>query len=195
MLLRSLTPFLEHPQVAQIVVALPSKFVSSPPEWLVGGVCHRVKLVEGGPSRAASVKAALDVVDPSCKVVLVHDAARPFVSSETISSVIEASRSKGSIAAVPVSDTIKRIGPDGHTILETVDRNDLWRAQTPQGCPLQFLIAAYDMALTRGGWEGTDEASLLEYAGYQVTLVADLASNFKITTEADFLVAEALASQ
>ena len=193
MLLRSLSQFIEHPLVAQIVVALPAEYQSSPPDWLASEIGSKLKIVAGGASRADSVKAALYAVDPSCEVVLVHDAARPFVDRNTIDNVIEAARHGGAVAAVPVSDTIKRVSPEGTTIVETVDRSDLWRAQTPQGCPRKMLETSYTLAAERIGWEHTDEASLLENAGFEVSIVPDVASNFKVTTEADFSIAEALA--
>jgi len=140
---------------------------------------------------ALSVKAALQNLEPGCDIVLVHDAARPFVQRATIDKVIDAASKRGVVPAVPVADTIKRADENTGLVTETVDRKGLWRAQTPQGCPRNLLERAYeslDPVLASGC---TDEAALLEEAGFEVELVPDSAGNFKVTTEADFAVAEA----
>jgi 2-C-methyl-D-erythritol 4-phosphate cytidylyltransferase len=192
MLLRAMEPFLAHPKVAQVVVALPEATVSNPPDWLSVGLDERVRLVAGGETRAHSVQAALGVLEATCRTVLVHDAARPFVSAETIDAVITVAARSGALPAVPVSDTIKRGDEITGLVVETIDRRGLWRAQTPQGCPRYLLEKAYETAGPSGVLEYTDESSLLEAAGFRVVLVPDTAGNFKVTTENDFKVAEAL---
>lgn len=193
MLLRAIRPFAQHPCVRQIVVALPAEFAARPPEWLAELRGPRVSLVAGGSTRSASVAAALAALDPACSIVLVHDAARPFVSRETIDAVIAAAQSgAGAVAALPVGDTLKRVPPPGDRILETVARSDLWRAQTPQGFPRAVLAAAYARAAETGE-PATDDAQLVERLGHPVRVVPDRSTNLKVTTADDFLLAEALA--
>ena len=179
---RSVEAFLTHPQVSDVVVALPSSMAAAPPEWLKG-----VRVVAGGDSRQASVANAFDEVSAASDVVLVHDAARPFVSGEVISRAIAAAAAHGAaIVAVPVSDTVKRIA-DGDVIAETIPRDEVFLAQTPQAFRRSILEQA--VALGRSGVEGTDEAALVERAGHRVRVVSGEASNVKITTATDLDVA------
>jgi 2-C-methyl-D-erythritol 4-phosphate cytidylyltransferase len=99
----------------------------------------------------------------------------------------------GAVAAIPVADTIKRVAHEQDQIVETVDRRSLWRAQTPQGFPRPMLEAAY--ARRRGQHDLTDDAQLVERAGFPVHIVPDRPTNMKITSRDDFLLAEALASR
>ena len=195
MLLRALRPFTSHPAVSYVALAVPAAYASRPPEWLAklaeGG---RLLLVSGGEQRADSVRAALAALPPEATVVLVHDAARPFVSRPTIDAVIARARQGvGAVAAVAVSDTLKEAGEDGR-VLRTVARHRLWRAQTPQGFPRAMLVSAY-ATYAPGGDLPTDDAMLCERAGQAIDVVEDSAQNFKITTADDFRMAEALARE
>jgi 2-C-methyl-D-erythritol 4-phosphate cytidylyltransferase len=191
MLLRALRPFAQHPGVREIVVALPAAYAARPPEWLAQVAGGRLRLVAGGASRMASVKAALDALDERCDIVLVHDAARPFVVAETIDLVIAtASRGVSAVPAIIVADTLKRVDAVTRRVEETVDRDGLWRAQTPQAFPRAVLEDAYHRA--NGHTPTTDDAALVEAAGHPVAVVPDSSSNFKVTTPEDFAVAEAL---
>ena len=128
------------------------------------------------------------------RIVLVHDAARPFVSRETIDAVIACARSGvGAVAAVPVSDTIKEVG-EGARIARTVPRAALWRAQTPQGFPRAMIEQAY-ARLGPDDPPPTDDAELCERAGFPVDVVPDSAHNLKLTTADDFRIAEAIARE
>ncbi len=171
-------------------MALPPTQVSAPPAWLADHVGHGLKLVAGGETRAASVRAALGALDSECTIVLVHDAARPFVSAEVIDRVIAtAGTGDGAVPVLPVTDTLKRAS--GEQVVETVSRDGLWRAQTPQGFPRVVLENAYRRAA--GTLKHTDDAALVEAAGNTVRLVPGDARNFKVTTPDDFAVAEGLA--
>lgn len=196
MLLRALRPFAQHPAVRQIVVALPPELCAAPPAWLRDLTGDRLRVVAGGDRRTASVAAALAALDHRCTTVLVHDAARPFVSRETIDAVIRAAGAAvAAVAAVPIGDTIKRTDGEGR-VVETVDRRNFWRAQTPQGFPRAMLEAAYQRARDRGAPpDATDDAALVEAARFPVVLVPDRTSNIKVTTPEDFLLAEALATR
>jgi 2-C-methyl-D-erythritol 4-phosphate cytidylyltransferase/2-C-methyl-D-erythritol 2,4-cyclodiphosphate synthase len=175
---RSVEAFLTHPEVSDVVVALPSSMAAAPPQFLKG-----VRIVTGGDSRQASVANAFDEVSSASDVVLVHDAARPFVSGEVISRAIAAAAAHGAaIVAVAVSDTVKRIA-DGGVIAETIPRDEVFLAQTPQAFRRSILEQA--VALGRSGVEGTDEAALVERTGHRVRVVCGDPSNVKITTASD----------
>ncbi len=193
-LLRALRPFTSHPAVACTVVALPPEEAESPPDWLQPLLSASLMLVPGGRERGDSVRAGLAALPPACRIVLVHDGARPLVSRSTVDAVIDVARSgAGGVAAVPVGDTLKATegGPDSLVVARTVPRAGLWRAQTPQGFPRDLLERAAAAALA-DGVQGTDDAELVERIGGRVQLVLDHPGNLKLTTPGDFALAEAL---
>jgi 2-C-methyl-D-erythritol 4-phosphate cytidylyltransferase/2-C-methyl-D-erythritol 2,4-cyclodiphosphate synthase len=178
---RSVGAFTSHPRVTEVVVALPADLAAAPPAWL-----KEVTVVAGGERRQDSVANAFDAVGPHAEIVLVHDAARPFVSPELISRMIDAAASHGAaIAAVPATDTVKRVKTDGASavIVETIPRDAIYLAQTPQGFRRDVLAAA--VSLGRGGTPATDEAALAERAGHRVHVVNGDPANVKITTTGD----------
>lgn len=201
MLLRALRPFTGHPEVRQVVVALPPGYAERPPEWLGKLRGERLGLVAGGAHRVDSVRAGLLALAKDIAVILVHDAARPFVSRGTIDAVIARARAGvGAVAAVPASDTLKETGEGTHRptprITRTVDRERIWRAQTPQGFPRQMLSDAYaQLGGVTNGSAPSDDAEVCERAGFPVELIPDSPYNFKITTADDFRIAEALARE
>ncbi|MDX2289626.1 MAG: bifunctional 2-C-methyl-D-erythritol 4-phosphate cytidylyltransferase/2-C-methyl-D-erythritol 2,4-cyclodiphosphate synthase [Hyphomicrobiaceae bacterium] len=144
----------------------------------------------GGATRQASVLAgltALEHVQPSR--VLIHDAARPFVSADVIDRVLEGlATCDGAIAAVPLSDTLKAADAHGR-IAGTIARAGLWRAQTPQGFAFPAILAAHRRAATEAGSAFTDDAAIAEWAGLPVTLVVGSGANEKITTPEDIAMA------
>lgn len=148
-----------------------------------------VEIVEGGAERADSVQNALARVKPEAEFVAVHDAARPLLVQEWIDEVFAAAQADGAaIPAVPISSTIKKADAQKH-IASTVPRDNLWAAQTPQVFKTELLRDAY---ARREGLQPTDEAQLVEQLGAPVTLVQGSPMNIKITTFADFKMAEAL---
>ncbi len=171
------------PGIEQIVVALPAG-VQAPPG---------VDAVAGGAVRSDSVRRALAAAgegDP----VLVHDAARPLLSSELAEAVIAALARDGeadaAIAAAPLTDTLKRVDGEG-VVRETLDRSELWAVQTPQ----VFRRAALERALDVGEEElahATDDAWLIERRGGRVIVVPASPENLKVTTPLDLQVAELL---
>jgi len=182
---RSVDAFAQHPAIAETIVVLPPNLAAAPPAWLIARG-PRVRVVAGGERRQDSVANGFDAVDASTDVVLVHDAARPFVTAEVISRVIAATAAHGAaIAGVPVSDTVKRVeaGKADPVIVETISRDTLYLAQTPQGFAHRVLRDA--VALGRSGVEATDEAALAERAGHHVSIVDGARSNMKITTSED----------
>ncbi len=201
MLLRALRPFTGHPEVRQVVVALPPGYAERPPEWLGKLRGDRLAFVAGGAHRADSVRAGLDALPDDATIILIHDAARPFVSRETIDAVIARARDGvGAVAAVPTADTLKEVGQGPHRaaprITRTVDRERIWRAQTPQGFPRKMLHDAYaQLGASSNGGAPSDDAEVCERAGFPVELILDSPYNVKITTADDFRIAEALARE
>ena len=191
MLLRAIRPFAQHRRVHRIVVALPAEEAADPPPWLAELVGDRLRVIPGGDTRQQSVQRSLEALDPACPMVLVHDAARPFVTPSDIDAVLAAvDQNTGAILAVPVSDTLKRADENLH-VTETVSRRDLWQAQTPQGFPRALLERAYRDAAPGA----TDDATLIESCGGTVVLVPGHTSNIKVTTPEDFALAEVLAAR
>jgi 2-C-methyl-D-erythritol 4-phosphate cytidylyltransferase len=133
----------------------------------------------------------LEDVPDECAIVLVHDAARPFVPDDVVERVVEAARrGTGAVPALPVVDTLKAVGDDGR-VTRTVDRAGLWRAQTPQGFPRAMIDAAHARA-RRDGLAATDDAALCERLGYPVAVVLGDERAMKVTEAGDFARAEAL---
>ena len=199
MLLRALRAFIGHPEVRQVIVTLPPGYVERPPDWLVKLRGERLGFVPGGAQRVDSVRAGLAALPEDATIILIHDAARPFVSRGTIDAVIARARAGvGAVAAVPASDTLKEIGQGTHRptprITRTVDRERIWRAQTPQGFPRAMIDEAYARLPANGG-APSDDAEVCERAGFPVDLIPDSPYNFKITTADDFRIAEALARE
>jgi 2-C-methyl-D-erythritol 4-phosphate cytidylyltransferase len=194
MLLRSLRPFTSHPEVRHVVVVLPAEDAAAPPPWLAPHAGEGLRLVPGGAERGDSVACGLAALDPACAVVLVHDAARPFVTRDVLDGVIAAARGgAGAVPAIPVADTLKAEGARG-VVGRTVPRDGLWRAQTPQGFPRAMLEAAHARARA-DGVAGTDDAALVERIGGVVRLVPGDTRNIKVTTADDLALAEVLAER
>ena len=172
-----------------IVVVVPADRVHSTKDLLqeYDLFDNTVSVLAGGKRRQDSVKRGLDSLSAEVDVVLVHDGARPLVTEEIIERCALAAESFGAaISAVPVKDTLKRADEQGR-IVETVDREALWQAQTPQGARMPLLLAAYKEAAKQNV---TDEASLLECAGIPVQLIEGSETNIKITRPDDLIIAE-----
>ena len=145
-----------------------------------------IDVVAGGATRADSVQNALAKVKPDVDYVAVHDAARPCIANEWIDEIFAAAEKSGAaLFALPVSGTLKRSAGD-RTIAETVSRDDLWEAQTPQVFRRDLLLEAY---AKRGDANVTDDAQLVEQLGQKVTLVPGSPLNLKIATKADMKLA------
>lgn len=195
---RSFDTLEAHASISEIVVALPSELASSPPSFLKSSR-KLVQIVDGGTSRHASVANAFSRIDADrTDYVLIHDAARPFATSDLIERVIQAAKNspgESAIAALPASDTVKEAAKVGGgkppTISRTIPRESIYLAQTPQVFVYDHLAEAIKLGSANG--HATDEAALVEQAGHSVALVAGEATNIKITSEDDLRVARALA--
>ncbi len=151
----------------------------------------RTVVVCGGATRRASVRAALDAIPASCDAVLVHDGARPLVLAADVRAGMAAVREgTGSLLAAPVVDTIKVVERGGTRVKSTLDRSELWSAQTPQFATLADMRRAHDSA--PDALEATDDAMLLERSGCDVVVVAPSSENFKVTVRGDRDLAEAI---
>lgn len=149
--------------------------------------------VSGGATRQDSVRLGLEALGARRPDrVLIHDAARPFITHDLVSRLLsELDEAPAAIAAEPVADTLKRATANG-TISETVDRKDLWRAQTPQAFRFGPILAAHQRAAQESRDGFTDDAALAEWAGLAVKLVASSGYNMKLTTAEDVALAEKL---
>ena len=148
-----------------------------------------VAIIEGGKERSDSVRNALAHVGSSCEIVLIHDGARPLIDARTIeASVRLASRYGGCIVAVPESDTVKAV--DARLFIrKTLDREHIYRAQTPQAFRRSLIERAY---AARGAAGITDDAGLVEMVGGRVKILQGSYRNIKITTKEDLKLAEVL---
>jgi 2-C-methyl-D-erythritol 4-phosphate cytidylyltransferase len=176
---------------AIVVVGHPDRLAEY--ETAVGGP-KLVAVVAGGETRQDSVAAGLARLPLDAELVAVHDGARPLVTSAVIAEAVDSLRADPSLAGVvvghPVFDTLKRVG-DGRGIAETVDREGLWAAQTPQVFRADRLREAYAKA-TAEGFLGTDDASLVERIGGTVVMVRGPRDNIKVTVPEDLVVVEAV---
>lgn len=190
-LLHSVQAFMARPDVGIVVVVLPKAYAADPPPWLFQCDVDRLLVSTGGDTRHESVVNGLEDLPEEITIAVVHDAARPLVTDDTIDRVIaEARRGHGAIAALPVVDTIKEVDATG-TIVRTIDRTGLWRAQTPQAFPRALLERAH-VAAREARMHATDDAALVERLGVPVKVVQGSERALKITTEADFARADAL---
>ena len=186
----TLDVFLGHPEIAAVAIAIhpddEALFADS-----VGPLPPHVVTVAGGATRQASTLLALRALKPFApEIVLIHDAVRPFVSSELITGVIEkAGGGTGALPALAVSDTLKRGGPDAR-VTGTVDRTGLFAAQTPQGFPFNAILDAHEKAAASGKSDFTDDAAIAEWAGLPVEIVAGSPDNIKLTWARDIAMAD-----
>lgn len=196
-LVRTLSNFASSPDVHEIYVALRAAEIAPfrtrlqkdfPEIW-----AKKPILVEGGEHRQESVTNALAQISAAADdVVLVHDAVRPFVTHEMIRDAIKAVQHYGAaIVGIPAVDTVKQVErtAEGAVIKATIPRQQIVLAQTPQGFRYNVIKRAFDEAAA-DGFVGTDEASLVERSGHQVAVVMGTPRNIKITTPADFELAE-----
>jgi 2-C-methyl-D-erythritol 4-phosphate cytidylyltransferase len=190
LLLRSLRPFLEVPEVEAIVVALPPEDAESPPPFLKS-LDPRVRWVSGGATRLQSVHHALAALPAGLRIAVVHDAARPLVSRRIIEECLTQVRAGvGAVAGWPVVDTVQRVDREGF-VVETPDRARLWQAHTPQVFPFDELRRAYAHALALD-LAATDEASVFRHFGGRVLMVSGAPWNMKVTHPGDAEVATRL---
>ena len=189
----SIEAFASMPEIAELVVVTEPEFVEAVEELVHARVRDAsVRIVRGGPDRQASVERGLDALSNAVAAILVHDGARPLVRTADVRAGMRVVRpGTASLLATPVVDTVKVADADGK-VTRTLDRASLWAAQTPQFATSRDLRRAHADALRRGHAPATDDAALLERAGFDVVVVEGAAENFKVTLPADLSRAEAL---
>lgn len=193
MLLHSIHAFEKRRDVAQIVAVLPRSHAGDPPPWIFQSDIERLLVSMGGAERGDSVWSGIEDLDDDVRIVVVHDAARPLVTDDTIDRVIAAAREGVSaVAALPVVDTVKEVD-EQQRVVRTLDRARLWRVQTPQAFPRDIIERAYSEAL-RDGVQASDDAALVERLGLPVAIVPGSERAMKVTGANDFAVLEALAA-
>jgi 2-C-methyl-D-erythritol 4-phosphate cytidylyltransferase / 2-C-methyl-D-erythritol 2,4-cyclodiphosphate synthase len=184
MLARSVAAFDAHPRVSELIVVLPAELVADAPRH-IGATARPVRTVDGGTRRQDSVANGFAAVSASAQIVLVHDAARPFVSATLIDRAIDGAAAHGAvIPALPTQDTVKRV--HASAVVETIARETVFLAQTPQAFRRDVLGKAIEIGK---GVEATDEGALAERAGFTVQIVEGDPENVKITTEDDLAAA------
>ena len=187
----SLETFLSMDEIAEVVMAVPADWKDHFEKEIFSDnasehIRAKMKIVVGGAERWQSVENGVNALTSNAEFVLVHDVARPFISKEIIRDVCETLVSKGScLVAKPAVDTIK-IAKDG-CVQQTIDRNTVWMAQTPQAASIVLLKKLYGrIAAEPLNFTPTDEASILEYFGESVYIVKGNNLNDKLTTPEDF---------
>src|SRR5580765_1220762 len=182
---RSVSLLQTHPDVNEVIVALPGELVDDPPAYLLN-TSKPLRVVKGGARRQDSVAAAFRLVSERADVVVIHDAARPFASGALVARTIAAAAESGAaLAALGARDTVKQVA--GDVVQATLDRQTIFLAQTPQAFRRDVLRDA--LAVTG---DATDEAALAERAGHAVRIVEGEPSNIKVTTPEDLVIAEAI---
>jgi 2-C-methyl-D-erythritol 4-phosphate cytidylyltransferase / 2-C-methyl-D-erythritol 2,4-cyclodiphosphate synthase len=191
-LVRTVGAILALERVVQVVIALPAEYISraeeilAATEWPVPVLC-----VPGGQTRQESVRLGCLRTPADVDIILVHDAVRPFCDLEMLRRIVGAAwRSGGAVPGLPATETIQRVSRRGR-VLKTPPREELYAIQTPQCFRAAVLLSALERA-TRENFEGTDESSVVRWAGQAVTVVQGSPENIKITRPLDLVIAEQL---
>jgi 2-C-methyl-D-erythritol 4-phosphate cytidylyltransferase / 2-C-methyl-D-erythritol 2,4-cyclodiphosphate synthase len=192
MLRPTLAAFLGHPMIGMVQPVIhpaDEHFYRA----ATAGLAKLPAPVAGGATRQASVRAGLEALAASApELVLIHDAARPFLSDTLISRAIAAGKANGAaVPAVAIADTVKRIDA-GAMVAETLDRSRLRMVQTPQAFAFDLIFDAHRRAAAAGREDFTDDAALAEWAGHRVSVFEGESGNVKVTTNEDFARAEIL---
>ncbi|TWU25763.1 2-C-methyl-D-erythritol 4-phosphate cytidylyltransferase [Bythopirellula polymerisocia] len=179
--------FLNRSDVKQVIVVIADKDTEEFQRKFGANIAILgIDVCRGGQERADSVEKGLAKVKPDIDLIAVHDAARPCLADKWIDAVFEAAAKDGAaILAIPETATLKRVNQG--KITETVNRDALWQAQTPQVFRRDWLVEAY---AARDGKNATDDAALIEMAGHPVSIVEGSPMNLKITTRDDLKLAE-----
>jgi 2-C-methyl-D-erythritol 4-phosphate cytidylyltransferase len=191
MLLHSLQAFMARPDVISVVCVVPQQYVADPPPWIFQCDVDRLLLSVGGKTRTESARNGLEDLPNEATIALVHDAARPFVENALIDRVVAVARGgECAVPGLPVADTIKEVDGDG-LVTRTLDRERLWRVQTPQGFPRALIERAHREARSSGA-TATDDAGLCERIGIPVRIVPGSERAMKVTHDDDFERVETL---
>jgi 2-C-methyl-D-erythritol 4-phosphate cytidylyltransferase/2-C-methyl-D-erythritol 2,4-cyclodiphosphate synthase len=190
----ALAAFLSHPQIGAVQPVIHPQDEEAF-RAATAGLKKLLPPVWGGATRQASVRAGLEAFAVSAPaIVLIHDAARPFLTEALIGRAIVAAKQNGAaVPAIAIADTVKKIDDDAH-VTETLDRDHLRTVQTPQAFVFDLIMAAHRRAAAAGREDFSDDAALAEWAGHRVSVFEGEAGNVKLTTNDDFARAEMLRS-
>lgn len=156
------------------------------------GIQKPVAIVAGGDRRQDSVRNALGAISGEVDLVMIHDGARPFITTAMITSALDAAVTRrATTMAVPVKDTIAMVAPGSGLLQQTLERRRLYSIQTPQTFERELICEAHHRALSEG-FAATDDASLVERLGLPVYVIQGSYDNIKITTQEDLQFASAL---
>lgn len=188
---------LAHPRIEKVVClvaeGLEQEVHSDARKWITDGIA-KLSVTTGGATRQASVFNGLKWLaaqGSAPDAVIIHDSARPFITATILDDVIKCiEKDDACTVGTPVSDTVKET--DGTLIKKTVDRTNLHNVQTPQAARFSALLQAHERAEAEG-WVTTDDAQIMEMAGYKVSVVLSTRWNIKITTKEDLRICESLA--
>ena len=190
LLVQTFTVFDRHPGIDDVVIVVKAGDEEEVDETIraSGPIKSTLHIVSGGASRQASVYAGLKAIADNVGIILVHDAVRPFLAPESITAVLHAIQEHGAAAlALPVTDTLRR--GDAVIFGNTMPREGMYRMQTPQGATLQIMQKAHRFAIAEG-YEATDDVDLIQRAGYPVHYLEGHSMNIKVTTPADWQLAQ-----
>jgi 2-C-methyl-D-erythritol 4-phosphate cytidylyltransferase len=179
--------------VTAVIVAAPEADLEFTRREIVSRYAFKkvTKIVPGGAERQDSVRHALDAAGAEAEIIVVHDAVRPFLTASMVEAVVARAAERGAaLVAIPMRDTVKQVGADG-LVTGTVDRGQLWLAQTPQAFRRGLLEEAHRKALLEG-FRATDDAQLVERLGHRVAIVEGSSDNIKITRPEDLAMGEAI---
>lgn len=190
--MHAVEPFLNRDDVGQIIVAIaPEDREMFMRRYGANVAFLGLTVIDGGSERFETVAKAVEIADPSCDFIAVHDAARPCLAKEWVDQVFQAAIETGAaLLAIPVVDTLKKVEPASHQVTGTVARAGLYQAQTPQVFRRDWLIEAHQ-ARAEQNWDVTDDVQLLEKLGRPCVVVQGSSLNLKITTKEDLALAKA----
>ena len=193
LLVHALRTFENSPIISDIILVVPEDDCQYCREDIIPshGLKKISQVVAGGKRRQDSVLNGVQAAHPETEIVVIHDAVRPFVTMDMITQVVESTRAHGAaIVALPMRDTVKRVNADGF-IQETLSRDELWLAQTPQAFRRTLLLQAHQHE-DAGGIDATDDAFLVERLGRPVAIVQGSSDNIKVTRPEDLHMGEAI---
>jgi 2-C-methyl-D-erythritol 4-phosphate cytidylyltransferase len=193
-LTHTLKPLEDHHQISEIILIVDEENLEYAKREIIEkyGFKKVKEVIIGGEERQDSVYNGLERMDKDCDIVLIQDGARPFLTEDLITrSIEEVEKHKAAVVAVSCIDTIKFARKENNMALETLDREYLWMAQTPQTFEYEIIIKAYEKA-EEENFKGTDDASLVERMNQPVKIVRGSYDNIKITTPQDLILAEAI---
>jgi len=191
LLFYTLIPFIKCDLINEIIIALPPEDIDFVNKYLIElNYEKKINLIKGGKERQYSVLNAISQTNKNNDIICIHDAVRPFISLEILEKTIESCILNGAaIVAVPSVDTLKKI--KNSYVAKTVSRETIWKAQTPQIFKRSILERSLSVAI-KSNMNETDESSIVEKAGYKVSIVEGSPLNIKITSEEDWMIANAI---